>query len=67
MSKPTLDNLFGSKVRVKILKFMYRNYPADFTLREITQRVQETYDDTKKELGLLKELRIIKKKSHDKN
>jgi predicted transcriptional regulator with HTH domain len=62
MSKPILDNLFGSKVRVKILKFLYRNYPADFSIKEIAQRIQENFADTKKELDMLKEIRLLKKK-----
>ncbi len=62
MSKPILDNLFGSKVRVKILKFLYRNYPADFSVREIAQRIQETPQATRDELGLLKQITIVKQK-----
>ncbi|OGN27731.1 MAG: hypothetical protein A2941_02535 [Candidatus Yanofskybacteria bacterium RIFCSPLOWO2_01_FULL_49_17] len=62
MSKPILDNLFGSKVRVKVLKFLYRNYPADFSSREISRRIQEPYGETKKELDLLKEIKLVKKK-----
>ncbi len=62
MSKPILDNLFGSKVRVKVLKFLYRNYPADFSLREISRRIQEPYAETKKELALLKQIQVIKRK-----
>ncbi len=62
MSKPILDNLFGSKIRVKLLKFLYRNYPADFSVREIAQRIQESPTDTRVELEALKELTIVKKK-----
>jgi len=60
MSKPILDNLFGSKVKVKILKFLYRNYPTDFSLREITKRVQEKPAETKKEISLLKQIHLVK-------
>ncbi|OGN34793.1 MAG: hypothetical protein A3I39_00170 [Candidatus Yanofskybacteria bacterium RIFCSPLOWO2_02_FULL_47_9b] len=62
MSKPILDNLFGSKVRVKVLKFLFRNYPADFSIKEISQRIQETPLETKKEIDLLKEILVVKKK-----
>ncbi len=62
MSKPILDNLFGSKIRVKLLKFLYRNYPADFSVREIAQRIQESPAETKKEMDLLKEIHAIKRK-----
>ncbi|MDP4001758.1 MAG: archaellum operon transcriptional activator EarA family protein [bacterium] len=60
MSKPILDNLFGSKVRVKILKFLYRNYPADFSVREIASRIQEKPQITKEELVLLKQITIVR-------
>ncbi len=61
MSKPILDNLFGSKVRVKILKFLYRNFPADFSVREISQRIQESPQATKQELDMMREITIVKK------
>lgn len=62
MSKPILDNLFGSKVRVKVLKFLYRNFPADFSVREISQRIQEHPQVTRDELELLKHISIVKQK-----
>ncbi len=62
MSKPILDNLFGSKIRVKILKFLYRNYPADFNAREIGIRIQESTADTRQELEVLREMTVLKKK-----
>ena len=62
MSKPILDNLFGSKVRVKVLKFLYRNYPGDFSAGELARRIQESPDSTKKELELLKLIHVVKKK-----
>lgn len=61
MSKPILDNLFGSKARVKILKFLYRNYPSDFSVREIAQRIQEQPQVIRDELELLKQITIVKK------
>lgn len=62
MSKPILDNLFGSKIRVKVLKFLYRNYPSDFNAKEIGNRIQESTADTRQEMEFLKEMTIIKKK-----
>lgn len=62
MSKPILDNLFGSKVRVKVLKFLYRNFPADFTVREISQRIQEPPQVTRDELEQLKQITIVRQK-----
>jgi len=62
MSKDILDNLFGSRIRVKILKFLFRNYPADFTVGDLARRIQESYGVTKKEIKALSELRLIRKK-----
>ena len=61
MSKYTLDNLFGSKARVKLLKFLYRNYPNGFTLREISRRIQESPIIVRRELGTLQEVRLVRK------
>lgn len=63
MSKPILDNLFGSKVRVKLLKFLYRNYPVDFSVKEIAARIQEPPELVKKEIDLLKQILVVKRKS----
>lgn len=60
-SKDILDNLFGSKIRVKVLKFLFRNYPGDFLAGELAARIQETYSATKKEAEALAEIRLIKK------
>ncbi len=61
MSKDILDNLFGSRIRVKVLKFLFRNYPGDFLVGELAARVQEEYSETKKELESLGKFRLIKK------
>ncbi len=62
MSKDVLDNLFGSKIRVKILKFLFRNYPADFTIGDLASRIQESYGATKKEIEDLSGFRLVRKK-----
>ena len=61
MSKDILDNLFGSRIRVKILKFLFRNYPVDFIVGELVQRIQETHLATKQEVEALMKIRLIKK------
>lgn len=60
-SKNTLDKLFGSRVRVKILKFMFRNHPANFGVLEVSKRTQEPLEQTKKELVFLTQLGLINK------
>ena len=62
MSKDILDNLFGSRIRVKVLKFLFRNCPADFTVGDLARRIQESYGVTKKEVEALGKLRLIRKK-----
>jgi len=62
MSKPILDNLFGSKIRVKILKFLYRNHPDDFSIGELARRIQESLADTKQEVELLRQIKVVVKK-----
>ncbi|MBX4190085.1 putative transcriptional regulator [Candidatus Parcubacteria bacterium] len=62
MSKPILDNLFGSKVRVKVLKYLFRNASRDFSIHELAKRVQEPFDQTKQEVNLLKDLGIVRRK-----
>ncbi|OGN06374.1 MAG: hypothetical protein A2750_03910 [Candidatus Yanofskybacteria bacterium RIFCSPHIGHO2_01_FULL_45_42] len=61
MSKHILDNLFNSHARVKILKFLFRNYPNEFNVGELARRIQETYRVTKKEIGNLEELGLVYK------
>jgi len=61
MSKDILDNLFGSRIRVKILKFLFRNYPGEFLAGELATRIQETYSVAKREIEALNKLRLIKK------
>ncbi len=62
MSKNTLDNLLGSKTRVKILKFTFRNYPADFTIGELSKMIQEPFSQVKSEILNLAGIGLIKKK-----
>jgi len=60
-SKNTLDKLFGSRIRVKLLRFLFRNYPGRFNAAELSKRIQEPLDDIRKELNLLAEAGLVKK------
>lgn len=62
MSKDTLDNLFGSKVRVKILKFLFRNYPASIDIQTLAQRTQESPRVVRQEVEVLRSIKLLKKK-----
>jgi len=62
MSKHILDKLFGSRIRVKILKFMFRNCSGVFNAYELAKKIQEPLDQTRKELTFLSKLGLINKK-----
>jgi len=61
MSSTTLDKLFGSRIRVKLLKFLFRNYPGNFSAQELSKRIQEPSEGVKRELKALSELGLINK------
>lgn len=58
----TLDNLFGSRVKVKILKNAFRNHPADFNISELSRRIQEPIQVVKKEVAILVKIGLIRTK-----
>lgn len=60
-SRDILDILFGSKIRVKVLKFLFRNYPNDFSISELSGRIQEASAVVRKETQLLNQIMLIKK------
>jgi len=60
-SKDTLDNLLGSRVRVKVLKFLFRNYPVDLTAGELSEKIQESYPATKQEIEALTNICLAKR------
>lgn len=49
-AKNTLDVLFESRARVKILKFLFRNAEPDFTIKELAARIQEPIPVVNKEV-----------------
>src|SRR5512135_2171759 len=63
MSKSILDNLFGSRVRVKILKLLFRQHPASFNIIDLTGRTQEPSFIVRRELGLLQDLGMVRRKT----
>lgn len=60
MAKSVLETLFGSKLRLKILKFLFRNGTASFTVRELAAHVQDRPAAVKKELADLREIGLVK-------
>lgn len=56
-----LEGLFGSKTRIKILKFLFRNYPGNFAPRDLSKRIQEPLSDVNSELRNLEKIGLIRK------
>jgi hypothetical protein len=67
MSKSILDNLLGSRVRVKLLKLLYRQHPNPLPMSELVVRVQEPAFIVRRELLLLQELAMVRKQRGAKN
>lgn len=61
MSNQIFEELFGSKARVKILKFFFRNESGFFDLPTIANRIQERRSLVKKEIVSLQKIGFIKK------
>lgn len=61
MSKSILDNLFGSRVRVKLLKLLYRQYPTTFSMSELVMRVQEPVFIVRRELAVIEDISMVKR------
>ncbi len=61
MSKSILDNLFGSRVRLKLLKLLYRQHPTALPMSDLTVRVQEPSFIVRRELQLLRDIKFIHK------
>lgn len=61
MSK-TLEVLFQSKARVKLLKFFFRNANGGHSMRDVIQRVRERPEVVRREIkGLIKIGAVLKK------
>lgn len=63
MSKSTLELLFDSKARVKILKFLFRNASLNFGINDLSGRVQERPSVVRKEVKRLLRIGLLKQKT----
>jgi len=54
-----LENLFNSKVRVKVLKFLFRNYPMNIGAGDLAQRIQEPLAIVRKEMKDLQKMGLV--------
>ena len=60
-----IEQLFGSKTRVKLLYLFYSNPNRSFYVREITRKIDEQINSVRRELGNLLSIGIIKSDSTD--
>ncbi len=61
MSKQILDILLGSRVRVQLLKFLFRNFPEAFDARTLSRRIRIPLPALAKEIKRLSELGLIRR------
>jgi hypothetical protein len=54
-----IDQLFGSKTRVKLLQLFYSNPNRSFYVREITRKIEEQINSVRRELANLLNIGII--------
>jgi hypothetical protein len=54
-----IEQLFGSKTRVKLLQLFYRNPNRSFYVREITRKIDEQINSVRRELANLLSIGII--------
>jgi hypothetical protein len=54
-----VEQLFGSKTRVKLLQLFYSNPNRSFYVREITRKIDEQINSVRRELGNLLSIGII--------
>jgi len=55
-----IDQLFGSKTRVKLLKFFFANQDEEFFVRELTRLLDEQINSIRRELINLAEAGVVK-------
>ena len=60
---PILEKLFNSRIRIKVLKFLFRNHTAIVGVRDLARRIQEPYNLVKEEMTSLEKIGLIKKKT----
>lgn len=55
-----IEQLFGSKTRVKLLQLFYQNPNRSFYVREITRKIEEQINSVRRELANLLSIGLIK-------
>lgn len=60
-----IEQLFGSKTRVKLLKLFYANPNRSFYVREITRKIDEQINSVRRELANLLSIGIISSETNN--
>lgn len=60
-----IDQLFGSKTRVKLLRFFFANQDEEFFVRELTRLLDEQINSIRRELINLAEAGVVKSITKD--
>lgn len=60
-----IEQLFGSKTRVKLLQLFYKNPNRSFYVREITRKIDEQINSVRRELANLLSIGIITSDNSD--
>ncbi len=60
-----IEQLFGSKTRVKLLRLFYSNPNRSFYVREITRKIDEQINSVRRELANLLSIGIISSENND--
>jgi DNA-binding transcriptional ArsR family regulator len=61
-----LEQLFGSRTRVKLLRLFLTGSEKEYYVREMTRRIEERINSVRRELGNLEEMGIITSEEKDK-
>src|SRR5215813_3335832 len=62
-----IEQLFGSKTRVKLLQLFYSNPNRSFYVREITRKIDEQINSVRRELANLLSIGIIASNTNSEN
>jgi hypothetical protein len=58
-NKNSLEILLGSRMRLKMLKYLYRNYPGGASLHSLARMIQEPALHVAKELKLFESIGLV--------
>ena len=61
----SIEALFGSKTRVKLLNLFLTNPDKSFYVREITRLIDEQVNSVRRELKNLEEFKVVKSTTED--